>query len=70
MDQAIIKKLKNLCKKWKTERTREAKFQAGELTGYKPGSLALEKSCGIWIGYASCIRDLEALIEKTNASDS
>jgi len=65
MDTAtILKRLKNLRKKWRTEQTRERKFQSGERLGYVPGALSLEKSVGIDIGYGMCSSELDRFIRE------
>lgn len=62
MDNAeLLKKLKNMKKKWRSAYTKEGK-RATAL--FKMGAASsAEKSVGVTIGYGWCLSDLEKLIK-------
>lgn len=60
----LLKKLKNLRKKWRGEVTREFNFRSGKTLGYVPNSLSIEKSSGIAIGYGFAASQLDKLIRE------
>lgn len=61
-EKDLIKRLRNLRKKWRTEATKQGKWcnefaERGAMT-------SAEKSLGIWIGYTGCSNDLDKLIKE------
>lgn len=61
-DQDLVKKLKNLRKKWRSAATKE-----GKRCDYFRERNALhsaEKSMGIWIGTTGCANNLDRLIRE------
>jgi hypothetical protein len=66
----VIKKLRNLRKKWRTEVTRERKYQQSLIEKYKGmDNLSLEKSVGIDIGYSMCSSAVDKLIKELEKAE-
>lgn len=66
----VIKKLRNLRKKWRGEITRERKYQQSLIEKYKGmDNLSLEKSVGIDIGYSFCSSEIDKLIKELEKAE-
>ncbi len=67
-NQELLKKLKNLKKKWRTVRTKEDNMAAAL---FNKGAMAsAEKSVGISIGFSLCSHDIDKLIKELAKNNS
>lgn len=61
-NQELLKQLKNLRKKWRTQKTKEDKM--ADALFKKHAVASAEKSVGISIGYGMCSHDIDRLISQ------
>ena len=62
--QEVINTLRKFRRKWRSEVTRERKFQKSMAEKYPMGCSSWEKSVGIDIGFSCCASAIDALIKR------
>ena len=66
-EKELIRRLRNLRKKWRTEATRQEKWCQDYID--KNAITSAEKSVGIWIGHTGCANDLDKLIKELESGN-